>query len=291
MYDGDNGRSVSSDSSGTVVDALKFSGSLALVGAGKMGDALLRGWVARGLSGRQAVIFEPAPSADLLALTLKLSIRLNPAVSEITDTAVLVLAVKPQAMPDVLPQFAPIAARNALVLSIAAGKPVSFLERYFAGSPIVRAMPNTPAAIGQGMSVLYANTQATPAQRGLAASLLGAVGEVAWISDEALMDPVTAVSGSGPAYVFLLIEALAGAGEKAGLTPELAYLLARQTVRGAAALAAQSDQPASVLRENVTSPGGTTAAALEVLMRPAGLQRLMDEAILAATERSRELAK
>ena len=278
-------------SSGAVTEALQFSGSLALVGAGKMGEALLRGWVARGLSGRQAVIFEPAPSPDLLALTGKLSMRLNPAVGEIADTAVLLLAVKPQVMPDVLPQFAALAAGKALVLSIAAGKPVRFLEQYFAGSPIVRAMPNTPAAIGQGMSVLYANARVTPAQRDLATSLLGAVGEVAWVSDEGLMDPVTAVSGSGPAYVFLLIEALAKAGEKAGLAPELAYLLARQTVRGAAALAAQSDQPASVLRENVTSPGGTTAAALEVLMRPGGLQRLMDEAILAATERSRELAK
>lgn len=256
-----------------------------------MGDALLRGWLDRGLPGRQLVIFEPAPSKELLALTRAQSIRLNPLADSIADTAVLVLAVKPQVMQEVLPQFAPLTARGAMVLSIAAGKPVSFLEQYFPGAPIVRAMPNTPAAIGQGMSVLFANARVTAAQRQLATALLGAVGEVAWVNDEALMDPVTAVSGSGPAYVFLLIETLARAGEKAGLEADLAYLLAKRTVAGAAALAAQSELPASVLRENVTSPGGTTAAALEVLMRADGLQSLMDAAVLAATARSRELAK
>lgn len=271
--------------------SLEFPGSLVLAGAGKMGDALLRGWLARGLAGPQMVVFEPAPSPELQALTAAQTIRLNPAINDIQDTAVLVLAVKPQVMPDVLPQFQPLAVRGALVLSIAAGKPVSFLEQYFAGAPIVRAMPNTPAAIGQGMSVLFANARVTPAQQNLAGALMAAVGVVAWVTDEALMDAVTAVSGSGPAYLFLLIEALAKAGEKAGLDSALSYLLARQTVSGAAALAAQSEQPAATLRENVTSPGGTTAAALEVLMRADGLQSLMDEAVLAATGRSRELAK
>ncbi len=271
--------------------AISFTGALVLVGAGKMGDALLRGWLGRGLPGRQIVIFEPAPSAELLALATEQAIRLNPAVTDVTDAAVLVLAVKPQAMQDVLPRFIPLTRDGALVLSIAAGKPVRFFEQVFTGAAIVRAMPNTPAAIGQGMSVLCANARVTPAQRGLATALLGAVGEVAWIDDEALMDPVTAVSGSGPAYVFLLIEALAQAGEKAGLDMALAYRLALTTVKGAGALAAQSDLPASTLRENVTSPGGTTAAALEVLMRPDGLPSLMDEAIAAAARRSRELAK
>lgn len=269
---------------------VSLHGTLVLVGAGKMGDALLRGWLARGVPPRQIAIFEPAPSAELLALTAEQAIRLNPLIADIKDAAVLVLAVKPQAMQDVLPQFIPLTKDGVLLLSIAAGKPVSFFEQHFAGAPIVRAMPNTPAAIGQGMSVLCANAGVTPAQHELATALLGAVGEVAWISDEALMDPVTAVSGSGPAYVFLLIEALAQAGEKAGLDAELAYRLALTTVSGAAALAAQSDQPASILRKNVTSPGGTTAAALDVLMRPGGLQSLMDEAVLAATNRSRELA-
>ncbi len=265
--------------------------ALMLIGAGKMGDALLRGWLEKGVPPRQIVIFEPAPSAELLTLTAARAIRLNPAIADVTDVSVMVLAVKPQAMQEVLPQFLPLTQSGALVLSIAAGKPISFFEHYFTGAPIVRAMPNTPAAISQGMTVLCANAQVTAAQKELATVLMNAVGEVAWIKDEALMDPVTAVSGSGPAYVFLLIEALAKAGEKAGLDAALAYHLARQTVSGAAALAAQSDQPASALRENVTSPGGTTAAALAVLMRPDGLQSLMDEAVIAATRRSRDLAK
>lgn len=271
--------------------AAPFAGSLVLVGAGKMGDALLRGWLGRGVPARQVVIFEPAPSAALQELTNKQPIRLNPAIADVTDTAVLVLAVKPQAMQDVLPQFASLARGGALVLSIAAGKPTRFFEQYFAGAPIVRAMPNTPAAIGQGITAMYANLQVSAQQQQLATALMKSVGDVGWIKDEALMDPVTAVSGSGPAYVFLLIEALSRAGEKAGLDADFSYLLAKQTVSGAAALAAQSDQPASVLRENVTSPGGTTAAALEVLMRPDGLQRLMDEAVLAASRRSRDLAQ
>lgn len=277
-----------STSSATVVS---FAGTLVLVGAGKMGDALLRGWLGRGVPASQVVIFEPAPSAALRALATARMIRLNPAIADITDTTVLVLAVKPQAMQDVLPQFIPLTQGGALVLSIAAGKPVSFYEQVFAGSPIVRAMPNTPAAIGQGITALYANARVSVEQNQLATELMKSVGDVGWINDEALMDPVTAVSGSGPAYVFLLIEALAKAGEKAGLGADFAYRLAKQTVSGAAALAAQSDLPASVLRENVTSPGGTTAAALEVLMRPEGLQSLMDEAVLAAARRSRDLAK
>jgi pyrroline-5-carboxylate reductase len=256
-----------------------------------MGEALLRGWLGRGISPRRIAIFEPAPSAELLVLTVAQSIRLNPPVAEIDDAAVLVLAVKPQAMQDVLPQFLPLAQHGALVLSIAAGKSIGFFEQHFGNAAIVRAMPNTPAAIGQGMTVLCANAQVTAAQRKIAFDLMDAAGKVAWIDDEALMDPVTAVSGSGPAYVFLLIEALAQAGEKAGLQAELSYLLAKQTVSGAAALAAQSDQPAAQLRKNVTSPGGTTAAAMDVLMQPDGLQKLMDAAVLAATQRSRDLAK
>lgn len=270
---------------------LSIAGAVVLIGAGKMGEALLRGWLARGLDPAQIVLFEPAPGPDLLALAAAQHIRINPALSAVTGTAVLVLAVKPQVMQDVLPQFVPLTQGGALVLSIAAGKPIRFLEQYFAGSPIVRAMPNTPAAIGQGITVLCANAAAPAPQQDLAAALMRAVGAVEWIPDEAMMDPVTAVSGSGPAYVFLLIEALAHAGEQAGLDAALSYRLAQQTVSGAAALAAQSDLPASVLRENVTSPGGTTAAALDILMRPDGLQRLMNAAVLAATQRSRELAQ
>lgn len=269
---------------------MSFDGSLVLVGAGKMGDALLRGWLGRGVSPWQLVIFEPLPSAELLALVAEQPVRLNPSIAGVQDAAALVLAVKPQAMQTVLPQFIPLA-RGALVLSIAAGKPIGFFEQYFKNAPIVRAMPNTPVAIGQGMTVLCANPQVTAAQRQLAHGLMDAVGNVAWIDDEALMDPVTAVSGSGPAYLFLLVEELAKAGEKVGLDADLAYLLAKQTISGAAALLAQSDLPAAELRENVTSPGGTTAAALEVLMRPDGLQKLMETAVEAASRRSCELAK
>ncbi len=271
--------------------SMSFDGSLVLVGAGKMGEALLRGWLGRGVSPRQVVVFEPFPGAELLALAAAQPVRLNPRIAGVQDAVALVLAVKPQAMQEVLPQFLPLAQEGMLVLSIAAGKPIGFFEQYFKNAPIVRAMPNTPAAIGQGMTVLCANPQVTAAQKQLADGLMNAVGNVAWIEDEALMDAVTAVSGSGPAYLFLLIEALARAGEKVGLAADLAYLLAKQTVGGAAALAAQSDLPAATLRENVTSPGGTTAAALDVLMRPDGLQKLMDAAVQAATRRSRELAK
>lgn len=269
----------------------QLAGTLVLVGAGKMGEALLRGWLGRGVNARKVAIFEPAPSAELRALAQAQSIRLNPALADVGDASVMVLAVKPQVMADVLPGFAPLSRSGALALSIAAGKTISFLEQHLGrGVPVVRAMPNTPAAIGQGMSVLCANAQVTPSLRDLATALLGAVGEVAWIDDETLMDAVTAVSGSGPAYVFLLIEALARAGEKAGLDAALAARLAVVTVSGAGALAAHSGQPAAALRENVTSPGGTTAAALTVLMRGNALQALLDEAVEAATRRGRELA-
>lgn len=268
-----------------------FGGALVLVGAGKMGEALLAGWLERGINPRQVVIFEPAPSAELRDLASARMIRLNPKIADIQDTAVLVLALKPQIMADVLPLYTPLAHNGALVLSIAAGRPIRFFEQYFTGAPIVRAMPNSPAAIAKGVTVLCASMQVSDPQREFAAALMGAVGVVSWIKDESLMDAVTAVSGSGPAYVFLLIEALANAGVKAGLDADLANLLARQTVIGAAALAGQSGQSAAILRENVTSPGGTTAAALGILMGPDGLQRLMDEAIAAATERGRALAK
>lgn len=265
--------------------------TILLTGAGKMGSALLRGWLAHGIAPERLAVFEPQPSGDLLALGAEHKFRLNPAIDGIREVEALVLAVKPQSMQDALPAFSPCASEKTLVLSIAAGKPVGFLEPFFPVSPIVRAMPNTPAAIGQGITALYANARVTRTQRDLATLLMKAAGETVWIGDEALMDPVTAVSGSGPAYVFLLIEALALAGEKAGLDSALAGRLARQTVIGAAALAAQSPESAAQLRENVTSPGGTTAAALSVLMGSHGLEALMEEAVAAASRRSRELAE
>lgn len=265
--------------------------TILLTGAGKMGSALLRGWLAHGVAPERLAVFEPQPGSEVLALCATHNLRLNPLLAGIGQVDALVLAVKPQSMQEVLPGFSPCATEGTLVLSIAAGKPIRFFEGYFPNSPIVRAMPNTPAAIDQGITALYANARATGAQRDLATMLMQAAGETVWIGDEALMDPVTAVSGSGPAYVFLLIEALALAGEKAGLDAALASRLARQTVIGAAALAAQSPESAAQLRENVTSPGGTTAAALAVLMRPDGLPALMEEAVAAASRRSRELAQ
>jgi pyrroline-5-carboxylate reductase len=204
---------------------------------------------------------------------------------------VLVLAVKPQVMDAALPAYAPRVDAGALVLSIAAGKPIELFERAFGqGLAIVRAMPNTPAAVGRGVSVLCANAQAGEAQRALAERLMAAVGAVHWVEDEALMHAVTAVSGSGPAYVFHMIEALAAAGAAAGLPEDLAMALARGTVCGAGELARLSQESAAQLRANVTSPGGTTAAALQVLMGEGGLGPLMERAVAAAAQRSRELA-
>jgi pyrroline-5-carboxylate reductase len=264
-----------------------------LVGCGRMGGALLHGWFDNGLAPANAWVVEPAVSslkwavergAACVAEREKLPAGLKP--------DVIVLAVKPQAMAAVAPGYASMVRDGAAVLSIAAGTRIrAFTGFYGPEAAILRAMPNTPAAVGHGMSVLVASAAASAEQRALAEALLAAVGEVAWVDDEALMDAVTATSGSGPAYVFLLIEAMAAAGIAAGLKPALAQQLARQTVIGAAALADQSAEPASVLRENVTSPGGTTAAALEILMRDrGGLAELMRDAIAAAARRSRELA-
>jgi pyrroline-5-carboxylate reductase len=210
--------------------------------------------------------------------------------------AVIVLAVKPQAMDEVLPSVAPLAGANTVVLSIAAGRTIASIASHFPGRPaIVRAMPNTPAAIGRGISALYANDAVSAEQANLCQDLLAAAGETVWLDDEALMDAVTAVSGSGPAYVFLLAECLAEAGEAAGLPAEFAARLARATVSGAGELLRQSDLDPAELRRNVTSPGGTTAAALRVLMGDeAGADRsmsaLLREAVAAAARRSRELA-
>lgn len=205
--------------------------------------------------------------------------------------SVILVAVKPQAMESVFAPLARHAGPNTVVLSIAAGRSIASFEKHLPqGVAVVRAMPNTPAAIGRGITVCVANKVASGEQKSLCTALLGAVGEVCWVEDEALIDPVTAVSGSGPAYVFLLAECLAKAGEAAGLDAALAAKLARETVSGAGALLQQSDLDAATLRQNVTSPGGTTAAALTVLMGDKGLEDLLTKAVLAATNRGRELA-
>jgi pyrroline-5-carboxylate reductase len=268
-----------------------FSGTLALIGAGKMGSAMLEGWLALGLDPAKVAVIEPQASAQVMGYASR-GLRLNPAAGALSTVAVVVIAVKPQIAPDVMPDVKPLVGSSTLVVSIMAGRTLDFLHRALSASTaIVRAMPNTPAAIGRGISVATGNPCVTPAQRELAQRLLAAIGAVEWINDEALMDAVTAVSGSGPAYVFLLAESLARAGVAAGLPSDLAARLARATVAGSGELLRRSDLDAATLRQNVTSPGGTTAAALEVLMGKDGMQPLMIRAIAAATARSKELAK
>ncbi len=270
---------------------MDIDGTLVLIGAGKMGAALLNGWIADGLAPERIAIFDPAPSPSIATIAHDGQIRLNPAIDTVADAVATILAIKPQLMDKALPAYLPLKQTGNVFISIAAGKPITFFEGIFgADAPIIRAMPNTPAAIGRGMSVLFANASVSAAQKQLSHTLLSAVGNVAWIGKEELMDPVTAVSGSGPAYVFLLVEALAKAGEDAGLDPALAYQLAATTVSGAGEMIAQSSEPAATLRENVTSPGGTTAAALDLLMGEEGLPALLTRAVAAASRRSKELA-
>jgi pyrroline-5-carboxylate reductase len=263
-------------------------GTLVLVGAGKMGGAMLEGWLARKLPPKKLVVLEPQPSKAIKALG-KRGVRINPKGS-LGKAAAVVIAVKPQTAPDALPALAPLIDSKTVVVSIMAGRTIEFLERHLAGAAVVRAMPNTPAAIGRGITVAVGNARVTPAARKLAHGLLAATGSVEWIDQEALMDAVTAVSGSGPAYVFLLAEALAQAGVAAGLPPALAERLARETVAGSGELLHRSTQPAATLRQNVTSPGGTTAAALDVLMGRDGLDPLLTRAVAAATKRGKDLA-
>nr|WP_161849725.1 pyrroline-5-carboxylate reductase [Bradyrhizobium sp. CCBAU 051011] len=261
--------------------------TIALAGAGKMGGAMLTGWLAGGLDANRVLVVEPHPSEEIKALAVK-GVRLNPKDAGTVDT--LVVAVKPQTFPEAGPILKSFVGSNTLVVSIMAGTPIAALEKV-CGGMVVRAMPNTPAAIGRGITVAVAAKNVSAAQRATADALLRATGSVEWVDDEGLMDAVTAVSGSGPAYVFLLAEELARAGVEAGLPAELASRLARETVAGSGELLHRSELASATLRQNVTSPGGTTAAALEVLMAKDGMQPLMIRAIAAATKRSKELAK
>jgi len=266
----------------------KLERPLLLVGCGKMGGAMLAGWLDSGIVSAGVSIVEPqgvdaSGNVEVVADAAELAAALDP--------EVVVFAVKPQQMADVLPHYRRFTKPGTLFLSIAAGTPIRVFEEHLGSdAAIVRAMPNTPAAIGQGITVICPNANATAAQSALAQALLAAIGEVLAVDDEALIDPVTAVSGSGPAYVFLLIETMAEAGVTAGLPRALAERLALATVAGAGQLALRGPESPATLRENVTSPGGTTYAALQVLMADDGLQALMTRAIAAATERGRELA-
>ncbi len=269
-----------------------LSGSLVLVGAGKMGGAMLDGWLARKFNPKKVVVLEPSPSKAIKALARK-GVRINPKGKElgkIGEVAAMVIAVKPQTAPEALPPLAGLIGKKTVVVSIMAGRTLAFLDKNLPDAAVVRAMPNTPAAIGRGITVAVGNKRVGPAQRKLAHALLAATGSVEWIDDEALMDAVTAVSGSGPAYVFLLAEAMGRAGVAAGLPAELAAKLARETVAGSGELLHRSPLDAATLRQNVTSPGGTTAAALGVLMADDGVDPLMTKAIAAATRRGKELA-
>jgi pyrroline-5-carboxylate reductase len=266
-----------------------LSGTIVLAGAGKMGSAMLEGWLALGLAPQNIAVIEPQPSREISALRAR-GLRLNPSRDATGDIAAVVVAVKPQVADEAMPALAPFVGETTVVVSIMAGRTLQFLAEKLPRVALVRAMPNTPAAIGRGMTVAVANAHVSDAQRALVDALLSAVGAVEWVADEALMDAVTALSGSGPAYVFLLAEAMARAGTAAGLPAALAASLARATVAGAGELLHRSPLDAATLRQNVTSPGGTTAAALEVLTAEAGLERLMTAAIAAATKRSREMA-
>ena len=267
----------------------QISGPIVLAGAGKMGDAMLSGWLAQGLDANHVGVIEPHPSDDIRALAAK-GIRLNPSPKEIGAAATLVVALKPQMFREASLMLKSFTGPATLVVSIMAGATIASIEQV-CGGMVVRAMPNTPAAIGRGITVAVAANRVSRAQRAIADALLRATGSVEWIDDEGLMDAVTAVSGSGPAYIFLLAEELARAGVEAGLPLALATRLARETVAGSGELLHRSELASATLRQNVTSPGGTTAAALEVLMGKDGMQSLLTRAVAAATRRSKELAK
>lgn len=260
---------------------------LGLLGCGKMGSALLSGWLAKGLPPSSVFVTEPKPS-DWLSST---GVHLNEGLPD--APALVLIAVKPQIMAEALPEAASLGGGQTAFLSVAAGVPLSAFEAILGvGTPIVRAMPNTPAAIGRGITALAANGAAGEKALGMAEELLSAVGQTVRLESEDQMDAVTAVSGSGPAYVFHMIEALAAAGEAEGLAPDLAMRLAKATVGGAGALAEGVDDTPTTLRENVTSPGGTTAAGLSVLMDgETGLPPLMARTVAAAAARSRELGQ
>lgn len=260
---------------------------LVLLGCGKMGSALLAGWLAAGIDAKAFWVIEPNPTCWLRGTGVYLNQGVPPA------PAVALLAVKPQMMGSALPALQALGNGNTLFVSIAAGTTIATFESVLGGqTPIVRTMPNTPAMVGRGITALCGNAHVTAAQMELARALMSAVGQVVTLTGEDQIDAVTAVSGSGPAYVFHLIETMAAAGEAQGLPADVAMQLARATVCGAGELAFQSPETAAQLRINVTSPGGTTAAALAVLMdQEAGFPALLTRAVKAAADRGRELGK
>lgn len=258
---------------------------LVLLGCGKMGSAMLQGWLDGGLPPASVWVIDPQPSDWLKSTGVTINGDLPGA------PAIVLIAVKPQMMGDALPAIAAMGNGETLFVSVAAGTPIAAFENTLgAKSPIVRAMPNTPAAVGKGITAIVGNAQTSAAHLDLAEGLLSAVGQVVQLEHEDQMDAVTGLSGSGPAYVFHMIECMAAAGEAQGLAPDLAMQLAKATVAGAGALAEAADETPAQLRVNVTSPNGTTQAGLEVLMNDdAGLPPLMARTVAAASNRSKEL--
>lgn len=259
---------------------------LVLLGCGKMGSAMLAGWLSSGLSASSVWVKDPFPSDWVKAQGVHLNEELP------SSPSIVLVAVKPQMMTDALPVLAAMGNKDTLFVSVAAGVTISSYESILGDqTPIIRAMPNTPAAVGKGITAIIGNAHATSEQMDQSDDLLKAIGQVVRLESEGQMDAVTGVSGSGPAYVFHMIEALAAAGEAQGLAPELAMQLAKATVAGAGALAEEADETPSQLRVNVTSPNGTTQAGLEVLMNEtSGLPPLVKATVKAASDRSRELS-
>lgn len=263
---------------------------LVLVGAGKMGGSMLTGWLDRGLAPDGVVVVEPRPADALIAQCAERDVTLAAATPAGVVARVLVVAVKPQVLDATLPGLASLIGPSTVVVTVVAGKTIATFQAGLATKSVVRTIPNTPAQVGRGITAAVADPAVSADDRALVSALLAAVGEVEWVGKESDIDLVTAVSGSGPAYVFHMVEALAAAGAAAGLDPELSARLARATIEGAGELLWQSPESPAQLRINVTSPAGTTAAALDVLMAEDGLTPLLTKAVAAAAERSRELA-
>ena len=265
--------------------------SLVLFGAGKMGAAMLEGWLAVGMNTAAATILDPQPSADVEALCGKREIPLNPPLRDLVPPKVVVLAIKPQMLEAAAAVINRLVKTDTLVVSILAGKTLADLKRQMPDArAVVRAMPNLAASVRRSATAAVTTAETSAAQKQMAHELLASIGTVAWLADEDLMDAVTAVSGSGPAYFFYLAECLAHAGTAAGLPQELSAQLARATLVGAGELLAQTELPPGKLRHDVTSPGGTTAAALDVLMVQPGLSELLQSAVQAARRRAGELS-
>lgn len=269
---------------------LNIDGTICLVGAGKMGMAIVRGWLAAGIAPEQMMLFHPSPSERTRQTAQEYGLALATETLA-SEPRVVIMAVKPQMMSSVYAHVRPMVGADTLILSIVAGTSIAAMSEGLGTARVIRTMPNVPAQVGKGVTGLFARSDVGESDRELSSALLGAAGKIVWLDAERDIDALTAVSGSGPAYVFLMVEAMAAAGVEQGLQPEQAMLLARQTIIGAAALMEADPADVSVLRQNVTSKAGTTAAALDVLMADDGLSALMSRAIDAARRRSEELGK